>query len=217
MRITLSQRDTPDYQVAADLVQDVFAAQYDARIRPNPDAFLAYFETAEDDSESALACAGLSFPEQDGILLERYLDAPVEKIIADELGSPVAREQILQIGNIASVRASAGGEIIKALPLVMACLGRPYAVMTMTGRLAMLMQRLGVVFHPLVDASRDRLTPEEAAQWGSYYDTRPVVGWAEAAAQSTLLLAAIGRYCFESVDMRFVSNRPEQKVLTRAA
>ncbi|MFJ3235661.1 thermostable hemolysin [Streptomyces sp. NPDC086787] len=217
MRITLSQRDTPDWQVAADLVQDVFAAQYDARIRPNPDAFLAYFETAEDGSEAALACAGLSFPEQEGILLERYLDRPVEQVIGDELGSPVARGQILQVGNIASVRATAGGEIIKALPLVMACLGRPYAVMTMTGRLAMLMQRLGVVFHPLVDASSDRLTPEEAADWGSYYDTRPVVGWAEAAAQSTLLLAAIGRYCFESVDMRFVGNRPEQRVLTRAA
>ncbi|GGJ51388.1 thermostable hemolysin [Streptomyces brasiliensis] len=217
MRITLSQRDTPDFQIAADLVQDVFATQYQASIRPNPDAFLAYFESAEDGTESALACAGLSFPEQDNILLERYLDAPVEKVIADELDAPVAREQILQIGNIASVRASAGGEIIKALPLVMACLGRPYAVMTMTGRLAMLMQRLGVVFHPLVDASRDALSPQEAAQWGSYYDTRPVVGWAEAAAQSTLLLAAIGRYCFESVDMRFVSNRPEQRVLTRAA
>ncbi|WP_331742272.1 thermostable hemolysin (plasmid) [Streptomyces sp. NBC_00876] len=218
MRITLSQRGTPDWQIAADLAHEVFAKQYQASVQPDPDAFLAFFEDAGDGTEQALACAGLSFPEGDTpLLLERYLDAPVEDVLAIATGVAVKRSQVMQIGNVASVRASAGGEIIKAIPLIMACLGRPYAVMTMTGRLAALMKRLGCVFHPLVDAAKDRLSAEEADQWGSYYDTRPVVGWAEAAEQSTLLLAAIGRYCFESVDMRFVGNRPEQRVLTRAA
>ncbi|MET9958595.1 thermostable hemolysin [Streptomyces sp. NPDC006326] len=217
MRITLSQRGTPDWQVAADMAREVFAKQYQADISPDPDGFLAFFEKNEDGREEVLACAGLSFPEgTDSILLECYLDAPVEEVIAGAVGEDVQRSQVLQIGNIASVRASAGGEIIKSIPLVMACLGRPYAVMTMTGRLAALMERLGCVFHPLADASPDRLAPEEAASWGSYYDTRPMVGYAKAVDQSTLLFAAIGRYCFESVDMRLLSSRPE-KVLTRAA
>ncbi|MFD5067789.1 thermostable hemolysin [Streptomyces sp. NPDC058369] len=218
MRITLSQRGEPDWQIASELAHQVFAKQYRASVRPDPDGFLAFFDEAEDGTEQALACAGLSFPEGDTpLLLERYLDAPVEEVLSAEAGVQVKRSQVMQIGNVASVRASAGGEIIRAIPLIMACLGRPYAVMTMTGRLAQLMERLGCVFHPLTDASRERLSAEEADQWGSYYDTRPVVGWAEAAEQSTLLLAPIGRYCFESVDMRFVANRPEQKVLTRAA
>jgi hypothetical protein len=216
MRITLSQRGTADWQTAADMARVVFAQQYQADIRPDPDGFLAFFEETEAGHEEVLACAGLSFPEGGGILLERYLDAPIEDVIAREVGSDVPRSHVLQIGNIASVRASAGGEIIKAIPLVMACLGRPYAVMTMTARLAALMERLGCVFHPLADASPDRLAPEEAASWGSYYDTRPMVGYAKAVDQSTLLFAAIGRYCFESVDMRLLSSRPE-KVLTRAA
>lgn len=217
MRITLSQRGTPDWQVAADMARTVFAKQYEADIRPDPDSFLAFFESNEDGTEEVLACAGLSFPEGNAsILLERYLDAPVEDVIAGAVGAEVQRRHVMQIGNIASIRASAGGEIIKSIPLVMACLGRPYAVMTMTGRLAALMQRLGVIFHPLADASPDRLAPEEAASWGSYYDTRPMVGYAKAVEQSTLLFAAIGRYCFESVDMRLLSSRPE-KVLTRAA
>ncbi|MEU6104991.1 thermostable hemolysin [Streptomyces flaveolus] len=217
MRITLSERGTPDWTVCADLVQTVFAQKYHASVRPDPDAFLAYFEDNGDGTEDALACAGLTFPEGGEVLLETYLDHPVEQVIATATGDEVSRRQILQIGNIASVRASAGGEIIKAIPLVMACLGRPYAVMTMTSRLSLLMQRLGVVFHPLGEATPDRLSPEEAAAWGSYYDTRPVVGWAEAAAQSTLLLAAIGRYCFESVDMRLVRNGPERRGLAHAA
>jgi Thermostable hemolysin len=217
MRITLSERGTPDWQVAADLARLVFAKQYQATIAPDPDGFLAFFEDTEDGQEEVLACAGLSFPEGDTIMLERYLDAPVEEVISTAVGTPVKRAQVLQIGSIASTRASAGAEIIKAIPLIMACLGRPYAVMTMTGRLAALMKRLGCIFHPLADAAPDRLTPEELAAWGTYYDTRPVVGYAEAAEQSTLLLAAIGRYCFESVDMRLLSNRPQPEVLTRAA
>lgn len=217
MRITLSERGTPDWQVAAELAQRVFAKQYQATISPDPDSFLAFFEDTEDGGEEALACAGLSFPEGDSILLERYLDGPVEEVIGSAVDHNVRRSQVMQVGNIASVRASAGGEIIKSIPLVMACLGRPYAVMTMTSRLAALMKRLGVVFHPLAEASPDRLSSEEAAAWGSYYDTRPLVGYAIAAEQSTLLLAAIGRYCFESVDMRLLSNRPDAKVLTRAA
>ncbi|MFJ7270824.1 thermostable hemolysin [Streptomyces sp. NPDC099050] len=219
MRITLSERGTPDWLVAAELSQKVFAKQYQASIAPDPDSFLAFFEDAEDGTEEALACAGLTFPEVEGssILLERYLDGPVEDVISASVDGPVKRSQVMQVGNISSVRATAGAEIIKAIPLVMACLGRPYAVMTMTHRLAALMQRLGVVFHPLADASPDRLSTEEAATWGSYYETRPMVGYAIAAEQSTLLLAAIGRYCFETIDMRFVSNRPEAKVLTRAA
>ncbi|MFJ7208368.1 thermostable hemolysin [Streptomyces sp. NPDC098789] len=218
MRITLSERGTPDWLVAREMARAVFARQYQATINPDPDGFLAFFEEDENGQEQVLACAGLSFPEDEPILLERYLDAPIEEVIASEVGDPVGRRQVLQIGNIASVRASAGGEIIKAIPLVMACLGRPYAVMTMTGRLAELMQRLGCIFHPLADASPDRLEPEELASWGSYYDTRPMVGYAKAVDQSTLLLAAIGRYCFESVDMRLLSsNRPQAKVLSRAA
>ncbi|WP_407841994.1 thermostable hemolysin (plasmid) [Streptomyces sp. DSM 116496] len=217
MRITLSERGTPDWLVAADLAQKVFAKQYQASIAPDPDSFLAFFEDNDDGTEEALACAGITYAEGSDILLESYLDAPVEEVISADVDAPVKRSQVMQVGNISSVRATAGAEIIKSIPLVMACLGRPYAVMTMTHRLAALMQRLGVVFHPLADASPDRLSTEEAATWGSYYETRPMVGYAIAAEQSTLLLAAIGRYCFEKIDMRFVSNRPEAKVLTRAA
>ncbi|QIY76281.2 thermostable hemolysin [Streptomyces sp. RLB1-33] len=155
MRITLSERGTPDWQTAADLARLVFAKQYQASISPDPDGFLAFFETAADGQEEVLACAGLSFPEEESILLERYLDAPVEDVITRAVGAPVKRSQVLQIGSIASVRAAAGAEIIKAIPLIMACLGRPYAVMTMTGRLAALMQRLGCVFHPSPTPARN--------------------------------------------------------------
>lgn len=155
MRITLSERGTPDWQTAADLARLVFAKQYQASISPDPDGFLAFFETAADGQEEVLACAGLSFPEEESILLERYLDAPVEDVITRAVGAPVKRSQVLQIGSIASVRPAAGAEIIKAIPLIMACLGRPYAVMTMTGRLAALMQRLGCVFHPWPTPARN--------------------------------------------------------------
>lgn len=88
MRITLSERGTPDWQTAADLARLVFAKQYQASISPDPDGFLAFFETAADGQEEVLACAGLSFPEEESILLERYLDAPVEDVITRAVGAP---------------------------------------------------------------------------------------------------------------------------------
>ena len=134
MRITLAERGSSDWARSADLARLVFTRSFGANVEPDPDFFLSCFEQHEDGTEEALSTTALTLPEHGDLLLERYLDMTLEEAIALDRGLDATprRKEILQIGSIASIRATAGAEIIRAVPLVMLCLGRTYAAMTMT-------------------------------------------------------------------------------------
>lgn len=202
MRISLSERGTTEWNVAADLGHRVFCQTFGADVRADPDLFLSYFETTRDGRDELIATTGLTFPERQSLLLERYLDAPIEKAIAAHRDGRVPdRSEILQVGTIASVQITAGAELIRAMPLVMLCLGRPYGAMTMTGRLAALAKRVGSIFYSLAEADRACLSQEELTHWGTYYDQRPTVYYCVSAEQSALLAEFSVRYQFGSMNM----------------
>ncbi|MCW5253060.1 thermostable hemolysin [Streptomyces sp. SHP 1-2] len=192
------------------MVSMVFAESFGAEVSPDPDLFIRYIEHDATGREEIQACAGISYPENGEVFLEQYLDAPVEEILSAHAGEFVDRRDILQVSSIASVRPSAGMELIQAFPLVFACLGRPYAAMTMTGRLAAVMQRVGVVLHPVCQADGSRLPAAELARWGRYYATRPVVGYGHISEQTDLLLRGVGRYVLDALDIRLVPSQREE-------
>jgi hypothetical protein len=211
MRISLAERGSADWAQSAPLVADVFQRSYGAVIQPNPDYFLTYFENDGQGGEEAVASCTVTLPERGELLCERYLDHPVEEMIArhHRIAAP-PRSQILQIGSLASNRITAGTEIIKVFPLLSLCLGRSYALMTLTDRLMRLVTRLGVVLYPLAEADASRLHPAERVRWGSYYETRPVVYYGLVSEQADVLVGQSGRYQFSSVDMMLLPNRERE-------
>jgi hypothetical protein len=201
------ERGTPDWTACAELVQGVFFAGFQVTATPDPDCFLAYIGEDKTGAERILACAGFTFPENGPMYLERYLDASIEASISAAEACEVDRAQVLQIGSIASLRAHAGAELIKAVPFVVMCLGYTYAAMTINAKLSAVMQYLGIVFHHLADADPQRLSSEELATWGSYYDSNPVVGYAHVMEHVPMLLGGIGRYRLDSIDLSVRQNQ----------
>lgn len=215
MKIVLAHRDTREWKESAALVRGVFHEEFGADIHAEPDCFVAYLSRPDHGAEAVEACAGISFFGPKPLFTEQYLDAPVEEVLTGVYGHTVHRDEVLQVGSIASRQITAGADIIRALPLILAGMGRPYAVLTATARLAALMKRLGIVYRMLCEADGSRLGPGELARWGSYYEARPVVAYGKVSEQSEMLTNLMGRYAFDMVSIRRFSQH--RRELTDAA
>lgn len=121
--------------------------------------------------------------------LERYVDAPIEQVLAERLAKPVARAGLVEVGNLAVAAAGGARWLIAALTAYLAGAGRTWAVFTAVPALINAFARLGVALVPLAPAHSERLPAHERAAWGSYYDTHPKV-MAASVAQSFDALTA---------------------------
>ena len=105
--------------------------------------------------------------------LEAYLDAPVEDLAAIALGRPVARRQIVEIGNLAAVNPLAMIALWGAAANDLAALG-DVAVATLTAPLRAMFRRIGIPIAAIAPARGERLG-SAASAWGRYYDQDPWV------------------------------------------
>ncbi|MFC5300394.1 thermostable hemolysin [Azospira restricta] len=160
---------SPRRQEAEDFVRAVFARRYGAQVpvfAPN----LTLFE----QNDRVVAATGWR-PAGDGrLFLERYLDQPIEAAMAQLAGQPVQRERIVEVGNLAAEKAGSSIHVILTLARHFDRLGHDWVVFTATRELIGIFTRLGLPLLALAPADPARLG-DEAAAWGSYYDTQPIV------------------------------------------
>lgn len=129
------------------------------------------------------------------LFLEAYLDAPVETVLADQLGRAFARHDIVEIGNLASDNAPA---MVALWAATANDLGgeAEVAVAVLTAPLRAMFHRLGLQLHALAPARASRIL--EGGQWGDYYNHDPVVcaGYiAEGQAKLARFAARLERRC----------------------
>ena len=146
----------------------VYAARYGARV-----THFAPCLVAVHGAEGIEAAAGYRSGEE-VLFLERYLDAPVERLLAPHAGVAPRREQIVEVGHLAAVRAGAGRRLILGLGHHLVRGPHQWVVSTLTEELRHLFVRMGVTPLALGVADPVRLGGEARA-WGSYYEHHPVV------------------------------------------
>lgn len=129
--------------------------------------------------EQPHAVLGIGSAAQRPLFLERYLDAPVEQCLAAHLRAthfrqPVARDGIVEIGNLAASDSTARRLLFAALVTVLARAGKQWLVCTATTRVRCLIQAMGLPLHTLATADANRLGAERF-RWGRYYSEHPQV------------------------------------------
>lgn len=62
-----------------------------------------------------VAAPGYTPASDDSLFLEQYLDLPVETAIAGHVGHPIARIDVVEVGNLAAIDAGAGRRLIVAM------------------------------------------------------------------------------------------------------
>ncbi|WP_422061487.1 thermostable hemolysin [Sphingopyxis sp.] len=139
---------------------------FGANLSPNFAAYISCRTDQESTAALGYARAGI-----DPLFLEAYLDQPVETLVSAAYSRPVARTQIIEIGNFAAVSPQAMILLWGAAANDLSALGE-IAVATLTRPLRHMFRRIGVPIVEIAEARADRLGPA-AADWGGYFDQDP--------------------------------------------
>jgi hypothetical protein len=160
---------SPRRSEAEGFIQGVFAAHYGARVT----AFAPDLLLQEQDGR-VCAATGWRAAASGPLFLESYLDRPAEALLSRLAGHPVAREKVVEVGNLASLQPGGGVRIMLTLAQYLDRAGFEWVIFTATRELIAIFAKLGLP--PLALARADPACLGDAAHdWGSYYDTGPIV------------------------------------------
>lgn len=148
-----------------------FAAHYGADVRQ----FLPVLVSLRDSDGGIQAALGLRRAADGPLFLERYLAAPVERRLAAATRSPIDRDGIMEVGNLAVSSAGGGRYLITVLTSYLHASRHQWVVFTIGTALQNSFRRLGLPLLDLGPADPGCLDEQERSAWGSYYDQRPRV------------------------------------------
>jgi hypothetical protein len=156
--------------VFESFVQQRFDEAHGARIS----SFMPDLLGLHDDRHQLGAVCGARLAAGQPLFLEQYLAEPVERAIACLAGRPVAREEIVEVGNLAASSSGSARLIIVLMTCLLAQRGLRWVVFTGATGLINSFHRLGL--EPLHLCSADQaLLGEQSGDWGRYYQQRPQV------------------------------------------
>lgn len=179
-----------------DFIRDRFAVHYQANVRH----FMPCLFGLEADDGSLHGAVGCRSAAVQPLFLERYLDEPIEHVIAARSGEIVDRADVVEVGNLAARGAGMSRLLIVALTRLLATEGVRWVGFTGTPALINSFRRLGIALHRLAPADPSRLGADRD-EWGSYYDAGPQVMVAEVpGADRTLATAGTYRQFGSSME-----------------
>lgn len=171
-RLHLWQAGDPGRARAEEFIRARFQDSYDADVR----VFMPWLLGITNRDNALTAAIGFRPATAERLFLENYLDQTAEQSISSATGSEVSREQIIEVGNLASSDSASVRTLMIALVTLLDRIPEARWMMCTVGeRLIRLLQRTR--FFPLVidQAEQARLSPQDG-HWGSYYrNTRQVV------------------------------------------
>jgi hypothetical protein len=124
--------------------------------------------------DEIVAAFGLREAAHERLFMECYLDEPVENRIARLSGREVARNRIIEVGNLATTPGGARA-MITALTKHLHETGIEWVTFTGVVALRHAFHRLGLRPLSIAAATPDRLRDSERPLWGRYFEGRPVV------------------------------------------
>lgn len=161
--------DSPRREATESLIRTIFLRRYAADIKVFAPQLVLF-----EHHDSVIAAAGWRGAEAGSLFLERYLDTPIEALIERTCGQQVAREQICEVGNLAAEKPGSSPHVILHLTAYLEQKGYTWVVFTATQELIRIFTRLGIPLLALAQADPLRLG-DSLSDWGSYYETRPVI------------------------------------------
>lgn len=170
LRLGLATAGDPRRPELEAFVRTAFARKHEADVQ----TFMPELLSFRDPGDALCGVIGLRAAQPGALFLERYLDAPVERALADATGTDVRRHQIVEVGNLAGRNCRAAMRMVAQLPGYLLAQDYRWIVFTATSTVREILLGFGA---PLVELARAE--PARVAggadDWGRYYDTDPRV------------------------------------------
>ncbi len=133
------------------------------------------------------AVVGMRSARGSDLFLEQYLDQPVEQAVAGAFMTPVDRDSIVEIGNLAANVPGLAYSLFAVLATVLSHAGYRWVACTATPQVASMLARMNFSAKTICRADESRLEPG-SIDWGTYYAARPqvMVGDVNLAAEQVL-------------------------------
>lgn len=164
----------PDAPRRAELeafIREVFRRAHGAIIRH----FMPQLMSLRDADGQLLAVCGLRNAADGKLFLETYLEAPVETLISAKASEGIAREDIVEIGNLAVAEPGMAPVLLASVSKYLHDTGTQWAVFTAIPMLKNSLARLNMQLETLGQAGIEHIPAEQRPEWGSYYDKQPQV------------------------------------------
>lgn len=167
----LKLASTPAQQAELrNFIQNAYQREFAARI-PH---FLPLLAGLYNADNTLIAACGLNPASQGRLYLEHYLEQTIESLLRQKFGTPVRRDTIFEVGNLAADTAGAGRLMFAALVQLLRENAQDWVVFTGTIKLRNSFRHLHLKPVELVEARADKIG-SDASDWGSYYRCRPWV------------------------------------------
>lgn len=168
MQVSVITRRSPDWGPAKDHIRAVYRDAYDA----NVDEFAPRLVVAKNDNGEVLGTAGLRTLET-GFFSAAYMDGGVGETLSAAFGHPVNATLVIEAVSLSVSRPCAALPMINAIILEGRRMNARYGLFTATDRLRKMLERAGLPLHVICPAQISAVASPE--NWGSYYDTTPMV------------------------------------------
>lgn len=174
--VSITSRFDSERERVETFIRSVFAERYGARVNVGYPMLMS----VRDDHNRIHGAVGFRPAQGNTLFLEQYLASPIEAEICGALGRsggghrPLARDQIVEVGNLASDGCGASLFLFVALASFLHQQRFAYVAATSTKALARQFKLARIDARTLAPA-RTEAIGSAAREWGTYYDTEPSV------------------------------------------
>lgn len=164
------EREDAQRPTVERFIQGAFAARHGARIH----SFLPTLLALEGRDRRICGVVGFRNGGSETLFLEQYLSQPVERVLSDRVGTYISRDEIVEVGNLASLSCRAAFHLAALLPRFLIDRGNRWIVFTATSAVRNMLEQFHVPAIELAGAARECVA-RVGDDWGSYYDKDPRV------------------------------------------
>jgi len=172
-RLLLVGESHPQRRAVECFIKSRFAAVHGARIT----CFMPLILALSDTDNDIRAAIGVRAAGEDDLFLEHYFETAIEHAIVDHGagdGRVVEREQIVEVGNLASVDRFASRRLFEQLAFYLINNRFQWVVFTGCRSLRQLFKRMQLELVEL-GCAKESCLPSGYGSWGNYYDDNPRV------------------------------------------
>ena len=165
----LHSTHSPQRKLLEEYIQKKFSCAYNANITEFMPQFLSL-----DYHNRVSATAGIRRATEETLMVEHYMEKSVEQTLSCLIQKPVARESIIEIGNLVATHRGASQLLFVLLLAILHKANYRWVVFTATQQVGQLLNKLH--FDPFRVCTADSTMLEDSSNhWGSYYETNPSV------------------------------------------
>lgn len=171
LQLCVSSQENEQRLEIKNFIHTCYAKNYGADIQ----YFMPTLIAVRNRSGCLLAALGLRSGGYNPLFLEQYLPKSTEIILKQRFNQEINRQQLVEIGNLASVHTKAMQWLFLEVNTYLYQQHYQWAVSTVISKLHRHFRRQGLNLITLAAAKKQILNTTEQAMWGSYYEKTPLV------------------------------------------